>query len=246
MRARLKECIEQERYMEAASIRDRIAKLRMRDPYIRVKTRMEDAVGNERYLRAAALRDTLARITPPPIILDNEQFDFNAWRSVARKGATSRCVTHGVTVEVEAFFDAERSGVQGGKIAVFGSRIRITNCATDIVQLVGRRWKITSFVTGDEKSVEGYGVGADRRQPVLAPGDDFVYETATPVTVLGLVPVSATSTADAQPCRTSISTNAARDIAVGCIGGAFEFVSGDFGEHIWDVAIGETFLLLPA
>lgn len=236
------DAVSDERYLDAASLRDKAASLERKDAYVRLRTRLDAAVSSQRFRAAARLRDDLRKIEPPPIVLDREDFDFNSWRPYATARINSCALSNGVCVEVESFYDVARSDAQErGKIAVFGVRVRVRNQRTDTVQLVGRRWCIESYIVGANKQVEGWGVGANRRQPVLEPGDEFVFETAVPVTLFGLVPV---------PCEAAATeefgvVKEGKPVVVGACSGAFEFVSGDIGQDKWDAAIGECFLVLP-
>ncbi|CDF37568.1 unnamed protein product [Chondrus crispus] len=219
-------------------MRDRVAALQRKDAHVRLKRRLEAAVKEQRFRAAARLRDALRHTTPPPIVLDRAEFDFNGWRPYATKRVNSCKVSNGVCVEVESFYDVERSGRQErGKMAVFGVRVRVRNEREEIVQLVGRRWCIESYVVGGRKEVEGWGVGGERRQPVLEPGEEFVFETAVPVTLFGLVPVPVGGEVE--------GVGEANAVVVGACSGAVEFVSGDCGEDDWEADVGECFLVLP-
>lgn len=231
-----------ERYVEAASLRDKAAALERKDAYVRLRARLDTAVAEERFRAAVRLRDALAKAEPPPIVLDRADFDFNGWRPYATARVSSCALSNGVCVEVESFYDVERSGLQErGKIAVFGIRVRVRNQRMEIVQLLGRQWCIESYVFGGKKEVEGWGVGGERRQPVLEPGEEFVFETAVPVTLFGLVPV---------PFEAGVGeelgvAKAGKAVVVGAFSGAFEFCSGDLGEEKWDADMAECFLVLP-
>lgn len=61
---------------------------------------------------------------------------------------------------------------------VFGYRVRITNSTDRIVQLLARRWTIVD-ANGKTREVEGEGVVG--RQPILAPGQFFQYESFCPL-----------------------------------------------------------------
>lgn len=85
--------------------------------------------------------------------------------------------TRGVRVEVESFYDAERS-VPQDRYYFFAYRVRITNLGEERVQLVRRRWRITD-ADGTVQEVEGPGVvGA---QPVLVSGQSYEYMSFCPL-----------------------------------------------------------------
>ena len=92
-------------------------------------------------------------------------------------GSSSEAVTRGVKVEVESFYDAERS-VPQDRYYFFAYRVRITNGGGERVQLMRRHWRITD-ADGSVQDVEGPGVVG--RQPVLAPGQSFEYTSFCPL-----------------------------------------------------------------
>jgi len=93
------------------------------------------------------------------------------------EGRTSEAVTRGVRVEVESFYDAERSAPQD-RYYFFAYRVRITNDGTERLQLMRRHWRITD-ADGSVQDVEGPGVVG--RQPVLEPGQSFEYTSFCPL-----------------------------------------------------------------
>lgn len=89
----------------------------------------------------------------------------------------SDVTTEGVRVEVESFYDAERSAPQENYY-FFAYRVRISNVGRRRVQLLSRKWIITD-ANGDVEHVEGPGVVG--QQPVLEPGQSFEYTSFCPL-----------------------------------------------------------------
>ena len=89
----------------------------------------------------------------------------------------SDATTEGVHVEVESFYDEERSAPQESYY-FFAYRVRISNVSRRRVQLMSRRWEITD-ANGEEERVEGPGVVG--QQPVLEPGQGFEYTSFCPL-----------------------------------------------------------------
>ena len=90
---------------------------------------------------------------------------------------TSEAVTNNVRVEVESQYSAERSQPFQNRW-FFHYTVRITNEGDDTVQLLSRQWFITD-ATGHTEEVSGPGVVGE--QPVLAPGESFVYTSGCPL-----------------------------------------------------------------
>ncbi|MCB9844862.1 MAG: Co2+/Mg2+ efflux protein ApaG [Phycisphaeraceae bacterium] len=90
-------------------------------------------------------------------------------------GCESHAVTRGVRVEATPRFLAEQSSESRW---VWAYRIRITNVGTHVCTLLWRRWQITDG-NGDGHEVQGSGVVG--RQPRLAPGESFEYESYCPL-----------------------------------------------------------------
>ena len=86
-------------------------------------------------------------------------------------------MTRGVRVQVESFYDAERSSPQENYY-FFAYRVRISNLDSETVQLVSREWIITDG-NGEEQRVQGPGVVGE--QPVLARGESFEYTSFCPL-----------------------------------------------------------------
>jgi len=90
----------------------------------------------------------------------------------------SDTTTRGIRVQVETFYDEERSSPQESYY-FFSYRVRISNVGTETAQLVSREWYITDG-NGDTQRVQGPGVVGEK--PVLAPGEQFVYSSFCPLT----------------------------------------------------------------
>ncbi len=90
----------------------------------------------------------------------------------------SDTTTRGIRVQVETFYDEERSSPQESYY-FFSYRVRISNVGTETAQLVSREWYITDG-NGDTQRVQGPGVVGEK--PVLAPGDQFEYSSFCPLT----------------------------------------------------------------
>jgi ApaG protein len=94
----------------------------------------------------------------------------------------SDTTTQGIRVQVESFYDEDRSSPQESYY-FFAYQVRISNVGTEKAQLISREWIITD-ANGDEQRVQGPGVVGE--QPTLAPGDAFEYTSFCPLsTVVG-------------------------------------------------------------
>lgn len=91
----------------------------------------------------------------------------------------SEAVTRGIRVRVEPQFDPQRSQPARGKW-FFLYTVTIRNESSATVQLLTRHWIITDG-TGRVEEVRGPGVVGE--QPVLAPGESFVYTSGCPLAV---------------------------------------------------------------
>jgi ApaG protein len=89
----------------------------------------------------------------------------------------SDTTTRGIRVQVESFYDEDRSAPDEGYY-FFAYQVRISNVGEERAQLVSREWVITD-ANGDEQRVQGPGVVGE--QPVLAPGDAFEYTSFCPL-----------------------------------------------------------------
>jgi ApaG protein len=90
----------------------------------------------------------------------------------------SDTTTRGIRVQVETFYDEERSSPQESYY-FFSYHVRISNVGTETAQLVSREWFITDG-NGDTQRVQGPGVAGEK--PVLAPGEEFEYSSFCPLT----------------------------------------------------------------
>ena len=86
--------------------------------------------------------------------------------------------THGVKVTAHPSFHFEQSQPQNSRW-VWTYRITICNEGDDTIQLLDRHWVITD-AQGEVEEVRGDGVIG--QQPVLAPGEEFSYESFCPLT----------------------------------------------------------------
>jgi len=89
----------------------------------------------------------------------------------------SDVTTRGIRVQVQSFYDEERSSPQESYY-FFAYQVRITNLGTEPAQLVSREWLITDS-NGETQRVQGPGVVGE--QPVLAPGEHFEYTSFCPL-----------------------------------------------------------------
>lgn len=85
--------------------------------------------------------------------------------------------TEGIHIAVQSYFLSEQSKPEAQQF-VWAYRIRITNGGEHTVQLLNRHWVITDGMGGIQ---EVKGVGVVGEQPVLRPGDAFVYTSGTPL-----------------------------------------------------------------
>jgi len=89
----------------------------------------------------------------------------------------SDVTTQGIRVQVESFYDEERSSPQESYY-FFAYQVRISNVGTEKAQLISREWIITD-ANGEVQRVQGPGVVGE--QPVLAPGEEFEYTSFCPL-----------------------------------------------------------------
>lgn len=208
MESQLHSAVREQRFGEAARLRDEIQTLRMTDDYYRIEMQLADAVAEQRFGEAAVLRDSLDEMEPPPYQflyreLSEAGIDETKWSrsaGIADAGAaevrsardgddrypTSSVVeTAGIVVKTNSWHMPELDGRASAKLGegptkyTFKYMVQITNKTEDAVQLVGRHWIIFNS-TGPESEVKGPGVVG--RQPVLMPGETFEYTSACPLT----------------------------------------------------------------
>lgn len=89
----------------------------------------------------------------------------------------SDTTTQGIRVQVESFYDEDRSAPQENYY-FFAYRVTISNVGEEPAQLVSRDWIITD-ATGYQQEVQGPGVVGE--QPLLAPGESFEYTSFCPL-----------------------------------------------------------------
>jgi len=85
--------------------------------------------------------------------------------------------TRGIRVQVESYYDEERSSPQDSYY-FFAYRVTISNVGQETAQLVSREWIIIDG-NGDTQRVQGPGVVGE--QPTLAPGEEFEYTSFCPL-----------------------------------------------------------------
>ena len=89
----------------------------------------------------------------------------------------SDTTTRGIRVQVESFYDEDRSSPQESYY-FFAYQVRISNEGAEKAQLISREWIITD-ANGEAQRVQGPGVVGE--QPVLAPGEAFEYTSFCPL-----------------------------------------------------------------
>ena len=89
----------------------------------------------------------------------------------------SDTTTRGIRVQVQSFYDEERSSPQESYY-FFAYQVRVTNVGGEQAQLLSREWIITDG-NGEMQRVQGPGVVGE--QPVLAPGESFEYTSFCPL-----------------------------------------------------------------
>ena len=89
----------------------------------------------------------------------------------------SDTTTRGIRVQVESFYDEDRSSPQESYY-FFAYQVRISNEGEQRAQLISREWIITD-ANGEVQRVQGPGVVGE--QPVLGPGEDFEYTSFCPL-----------------------------------------------------------------
>jgi ApaG protein len=89
----------------------------------------------------------------------------------------SDTTTRGIRIQVQSFYDGERSSPEESYY-FFAYQVRISNVGSETAQLVSREWLITDG-NGETQRVQGAGVVGE--QPVLAPGEEFEYTSFCPL-----------------------------------------------------------------
>jgi ApaG protein len=86
-------------------------------------------------------------------------------------------VTQGVRIAVQAYFLQNQSKPQKGQY-VWAYRVKISNERPQQVKLLSRHWIITDGA-GSTKEVKGEGVIGE--QPIILPGQSFLYTSGSPL-----------------------------------------------------------------
>ena len=86
-------------------------------------------------------------------------------------------VTEGVRVAVQSYFLEDQSNPDEGQY-IWAYRIRITNESNQAVKLLNRHWIITDGRGGIN---EVKGVGVIGEQPLIQPGQHYVYTSGSPL-----------------------------------------------------------------
>jgi ApaG protein len=89
----------------------------------------------------------------------------------------SDTTTKGIRVQVESFYDEDRSSPQESYY-FFAYRVRVSIVGLEKARLVSREWIITDS-NGEVQRVQGPGVVGE--QPTLAPGEAFEYTSFCPL-----------------------------------------------------------------
>ena len=86
--------------------------------------------------------------------------------------------TKEITVRVEACFLDEQSEPHKHRF-FWAYRVEIENKSTQAIQLRSRYWRITDSL-GTTQEINGVGVVGE--QPVISPGETYVYTSGAPLT----------------------------------------------------------------
>jgi ApaG protein len=89
-----------------------------------------------------------------------------------------RSKTREIQVTVEPSFIDDESAPDENRF-FWAYRIEIANMGAEVVRLRSRYWKITD---GQGRVEEVHGAGVVGKQPVLKPGETFVYTSGCPLT----------------------------------------------------------------
>lgn len=89
----------------------------------------------------------------------------------------SDTTTNGIRVQVSTQFLPERSSPKEDQF-VFAYHITISNVGSEPAQLISRHWIITN-ADGETEEVQGPGVVGE--QPLLKPGEQYVYTSFCPL-----------------------------------------------------------------
>lgn len=86
-------------------------------------------------------------------------------------------VTRDVRVRVQSEYLPERSNPEQSSF-VFSYKVEIANLGAETIQILGRHWLISNAF-GDCEEVVGEGVVGE--QPIIRPGETFVYSSYCPI-----------------------------------------------------------------
>lgn len=215
------------------ALQNKIANLRRTDPYLRLREEMEEALKDEEYSRAAKLKLQMDRIgaPPPPNVgaADDGLPVRDAAGAAAAAGGEERisystrssATTNGVRVEVRSQFFPEQSSPPQQHF-VFVYRVKITNESPRTVQLISRKWEISTAGSGQPAQIVK-GPGVVGQQPVLEPGESFEYSSMCPL-----------DTAPQDGVR-----------VLGRMQGCYVMASGPIGEKMFEVKIAPFYMILP-
>jgi len=240
-----------QQFQEAAALRDRLKKLRGRDPYWAIQTELQEAIDTENYKLAAELRDRLSRVPVPssslskPASAGSGPATTDTSRSESSKPpaipntvtAVSDTVSSGIRVRVTSKYMPEQSK-PARNYYVFSYKVKITNesCPKGMVQLVRRHWKIVDL-GGHLSEVKGPGVvGA---QPVLDKGESFEYESMCPFQLK--VGEGSSNVSNSQLTRARAGAE-----AIGAMSGSYLMVGGALGNEGFDVDVDQFGFFLPS
>lgn len=155
----LAEVVEREDYYAAAELKEQLHNLEAQDPIPRLRGELRLAIQEERYQVAAELRDLLKQLEG------------------ARVQTSSDTITAGVRVCAKSYYAPSIIGSSVDQF-IFAYVIRISNESEKPVQLRSRYWLITD-ANGVQREVRGPGVVG--KQPILANGESFQYQSSCPL-----------------------------------------------------------------
>lgn len=225
---RMKLAAESEQFDEAASLRDSMRNLRLRDPYIRAEEDLKKAVAEERYDEAERLKQVMKDVGKPP----DSQMEKKLSNLAGLKKDDddtikpySDTTTNGVRVRVDSFYIADQSAPADGRF-LFGYNVTVTNLGDKPVQLIARTWLIRTESSNRVEEVSGSGVVG--RQPVLEHGEAFRYASACPLNV-----------------AMSYMNDLPSSRVLGSMEGSYTMVSGALGQDAFKARINPFCFVLP-
>ena len=137
MQSKMQTAIDEEHYEEAATLRDSIKELKIKDPYAKAEIELEQAVKEEKYEDAARLRAEMKEAGKPP--LRRKRDDASALQGIlAGEGASvgeltgikpySETVTRGTRISVNSFYVPEPSAPKDGRFMFGYVRVGVGCC----------------------------------------------------------------------------------------------------------------------